>query len=188
MHTGFYSEMELKSLGLKVFGKNVQISIKVSLYNIDKIEIGDNVRIDDFAILIGPIRMGSYIHIGAGSILTGGELGIILENFTGISSGCKIFSVTDDYSGSSMANPMIPRKFRQITSNKIIFKKHSIIGSNSVILPFSGGLEEGVSVGALSLVSRPTKSYGVYFGLPARRIAERSKELLQYEKEFLREV
>ena len=62
---GFYSESELKNLGFKKIGSNVLISKKASLYGVSQMEIGDNVRIDDFCILSGNIMLGSNIHISA---------------------------------------------------------------------------------------------------------------------------
>lgn len=61
----FYSEKELKKMKFKRIGKNVQISKKSSIYSPDKIEIGNNVRIDDFAILSGNIIIGDFVHISA---------------------------------------------------------------------------------------------------------------------------
>lgn len=49
----FYTEAELKELGLKSFGKSVLLSKKVSIYGAKNISIGNNVRIDDFCILSG---------------------------------------------------------------------------------------------------------------------------------------
>lgn len=54
-------------------------------------QIGDNVRIDDFCILSGEITLGSNIHIGAYSALYG-SMGIELENNTGISPRSTLFS------------------------------------------------------------------------------------------------
>jgi galactoside O-acetyltransferase len=61
----FYTVEELKELGLKSCGHNVLLSKKASLYGINKIEIGNNVRIDDFCILSGSIKLGTNIHIAA---------------------------------------------------------------------------------------------------------------------------
>ncbi|RDU66514.1 transferase [Helicobacter didelphidarum] len=182
---GFYSVDELQELGLKSIGKNVLLSRLARFYGVEQISIGDNVRIDDFVILSGNITIGSFIHIGAGSILTGGSEGIIVENFVSISSACKIFSTSDDYSGESMSNPTIPNAYKNIISRPIHIGKHAMMGSTSIVLPSSMGLSEGVSVGALSVVIRPTKPYGIYMGNPARRILERSKNLLELEKNFL---
>jgi len=70
----FYSTKELASLGLKRYGENVLISRKCSIYGAQSIEIGDNVRIDDFCILSGHIILGSNIHISAYVALFGGVL------------------------------------------------------------------------------------------------------------------
>ncbi|WP_444979507.1 acyltransferase, partial [Helicobacter cinaedi] len=87
-----------------------------------------------------------------------------------------------------LTNPMIPSNFKSVSTSKIVLQKHCIVGAGSVILPSSKGLSEGVSVGALSLVVRPTKPFGIYFGNPAKRILERSKNILTLEKEFLKSL
>lgn len=46
--TSFYSEDELKSIGLKTYGENVLISRFARIYGAKNISIGNNVRIDDF--------------------------------------------------------------------------------------------------------------------------------------------
>lgn len=185
--SGFYTLDELAELGINLptNPKNIFISKKASLYNAHRISVGNYIRIDDFAILSGNIQLGNFIHIGAGAILSGGEVGIVLEDFCGLSQRVSLFSSSDDYSGESLTNPMIPARFKCVSTTKLILQKHCIVGAGSVILPSSNGLSEGVSVGALSLVVRPTQPFGIYFGNPARKIAQRSKNLLVLEREFL---
>ena len=84
MCTSFYTNDELLDLGFQCVGSHVLISRKASLYGTKGMQIGDNVRIDDFCILSGEITLGSNIHIGAYSALYG-SMGIELENNTGIS-------------------------------------------------------------------------------------------------------
>tara|TARA_Y100000385_G_C12735273_1_gene484476 strand:+ start:412 stop:558 length:147 start_codon:yes stop_codon:yes gene_type:complete len=48
MTNSYYSQNELKRLGLCRVGKGVLISKKASIYQASKLSIGDNVRIDDF--------------------------------------------------------------------------------------------------------------------------------------------
>ena len=184
---GIYSIDEIVELGIKIpkNPKNIFISKKVSFHHAERISIGNDVRIDDFAILAGNISIGNFVHIAAGAILSGGEVGIVMEDFCGLSYRVSVFVASDDYSGESLTNPMIPSSFKCVNTSKIILQKHCIVGAGSVILPSSKGLSEGVSVGALSLVSRPTKPFGIYFGNPAKRILERSKNILTLEKEFL---
>ena len=68
--------------------------------------------------------------------------------------------------------------------SKDFFGKHVIVGSGSVILP-GVALEDGVAVGALSLVSKDCKAFGIYAGNPARRVKERKRDLLELEKQFV---
>ena len=110
------SSVQLEKLGLKKYGYNVKISDKASLYGCENIEIGSNVRIDDFCILSagdGGIKLENNIHIGCYSSLIGKEL-IHMKNFSGLSSRVSILSSTDDYSGNFMTNPTIPKKFSNI--------------------------------------------------------------------------
>ena len=95
MCTSFYTNDELLDLGFQCVGSHVLISRKASLYGTKGMQIGDNVRIDDFCILSGEITLGSNIHIGAYSALYG-SMGIELENNTGISPRSTLFSAMDD--------------------------------------------------------------------------------------------
>ena len=114
--TSFYTEKELSSLGLKKYGRNVKISRHASIYGAQNISIGDNVRIDDFCILSGHIELGSYIHIAAYSALYGGEAGIFISDFANLSSRISVYSVSDDYSGTTLTSPMIPDKNKHVIS------------------------------------------------------------------------
>ena len=186
MDISFYSEAELKALGLASFGENVLISRYARIYGAAKISIGDHVRIDDFCILSGGggITIGSYVHI-APNVSLYGEAGIVLEDFCGISSRTVLYSATDDYSGESLTNPMIPKAFKPtFQAGKITLEKHVLIGTNSTILP---GVElgRGAAVGAHSLVTKSCAPWGIYVGVPAKKIKERSKNILELEKQFL---
>ena len=185
----FYSVEELKKLGIKLNNpRNILVSKKISMYNTHLMEFGNNIRIDDFAILSGKIKIGNFVHIASYVGLYANENQINIEDFVSISSKVNIFSSSDDYSGEYLANPTIPNQFKNITCNEINIKKHSMIGASSVILPTSFGLEEGVSVGAMSLVMRKTQPWGIYFGIPARKIANRNRNVLNLEKELMQSM
>jgi serine acetyltransferase len=53
MATSFLSREKLMEIGFKSIGENVLLSSKASIYGPENIEIGNNVRIDDFCILSG---------------------------------------------------------------------------------------------------------------------------------------
>lgn len=174
----FYAEWELRELGIKKVGKSVLVSKKASLYGADVIEIGDYVRIDDFCILSGNIRIGSYIHISAYTSMYGGICGgIIMEDYTTISSRCAVYACSDDYSGDYMTNAVIPAKYKNVREEKVELKKYSIVGSGCTILP-GVTIGEGAAVGAMSLVNRSLDEWGIYVGIPCRRMKERKKNLL----------
>jgi len=44
---------------------------------------------------------------------------------------------------------------------------------------------EGTTVGALSLVKASLAEWGIYAGVPARRLRDRSRDLLALERELL---
>ena len=182
---GFYKREELEKIGFKSLGENVLISDKCSIYSPEKIEIGNNVRIDDFCILSGDIKIGNYIHIAAFSALFGGA-GIEMEDFCGLSARGLVYSVSDDYSGEFLTNPMVPEKYRDVSKGKVIFKKHSLVGAGSILLP-GVILEEGTAVGANSVITKSTQEWSIYVGSPAKKIKDRKKDLLELEKQFLEE-
>jgi len=185
--TSFYTEEELKEIGFKKIGKDVLISRKASIYSPENISIGNNVRIDDFCILSGKIRLGNFIHIAAGCYLFGGTEGIEMEDFTGLSSRVVIYSVTDDYSGEALTNPTVLEKYRNIILGKVEIGKHVIIGTAATILP-NVKIGEGSAIGAMSLVTKDIPEWSIAVGIPAKVVNKRKKNLLELERKFLEEI
>jgi acetyltransferase-like isoleucine patch superfamily enzyme len=175
----FYSQKELTDIGLKHYGENVLISRFARFYSPEKIEIGNNVRIDDFCILSGNITIGSNIHISAYVGMYGAK-GIILEDYTGISPRSTLYSAMDDFSGNYLIGPIHPIELTNVTGGEIKIRKFAQIGANSVVFP-NITIGEGVVVGAFSLVTKSLDDWGIYAGIPAtwRRARERKvKELI----------
>lgn len=184
MECSYMEYAELKELGFKKIGKDVKISRFSNFYGIENIVIGDYVRIDDFCILSGLIEIGNYVHINPFSGLFGGEKGILLGDFVNLSSKVIIYAVSDDYSGKTMTSPLIPKQYTGIKHERVIIEKNSIIGTGSTVLP-GVVVKEGTAIGAMSLVNRDTTEWGIFAGIPARRIKDREKELLRLQLEFL---
>jgi len=80
--------------------------------------------------------------------------------------------------------PMVSKKYTNVIGGPVVIGKYSQIGANSIILP-NIEIGEGVSVGALSLVNKSLADWGIYAGVPAKYIKERSKLLLNLEREFI---
>lgn len=178
----FMTPEQISEMGFRSVGQNVLLSDRASYYNCENISIGSNVRIDDFCVLsagAGGIEIGDYVHVAVYSSLIG-EGKIVLSDYAGISSKVSIYSSNDDYSGAYMTNPMVPAEFTNVRSADVTIGKHVIVGSGSVILP-GVVLEEGVAVGALSLVSKKCEAFGIYSGVPVRRIKDRKKNIKELE-------
>jgi acetyltransferase-like isoleucine patch superfamily enzyme len=183
---GYWEEGALVTFGFRSVGKNVRIAKNCTIVGLNNISFGDGVRIDGNTLIVassGHVTIGSYVHIGGACSLGGGG-GITLEDFSGLSQGVKIYSVSDDYSGESLTNPCVPINYKKVQSSPVSIGRHVIVGSGSVILP-GVTIGEGSSVGALSLVNRSLDAWGVYFGAPAKRLKSRAKNLLLLETEFL---
>lgn len=181
----YLSKGKIKEMGFNYVGANVKLSDKASFYNCKNIIIGDNVRIDDFCVLSAGekgIEIGDHVHISVFSSLIG-DGKIKLCEFSGISSRVSIYSSSDDYSGQYMTNPTIPVEFTGVTHADIHIGRHAIVGAGTIILP-GATLEDGVAVGALSVVSKRCNAYGVYSGVPLKRIKERKKGMLDKEELF----
>ena len=184
--TSFYGIDELKNIGFKLVGENVLLSKKASFYGESEISFGNNIRIDDFCILSGKITIGNYVHIAAGSYLIAGDKGITIDDFAGCSHHVCIYSKSDDYSGKSLTNPTIPDKYKNLIEGEVYIEKYVIIGAGSIILP-SVRVGEGSAIGSLSLVDKSTEPWKIYFGSPAKPVNNRSKKILDLQKEFLTE-
>jgi acetyltransferase-like isoleucine patch superfamily enzyme len=180
----YLNEEKLREMGFKSVGANVKVSDKAAIYTPELIEIGDNSRIDDFCVISGKVQLGRNVHIAPHCLVAGGELGITMEDFSGLAYFVQVFSQSDDYSGKTMTNPTVPKEYKNEYKAAIHIGRHVIVGSGSVIFP-GVTLAEGCSVGALALVTKSTLPWGIYVGNPAKRLRDRSQDLLKLEEEML---
>ena len=140
--------------------------------------MGSHVIIDDFAFL-GPheeLTIGNYIHLSSHlSIVGGGK--VYLSDFSGYSTGVRILSGTDEFSGAGLTNSTIPPEFRCVQRSSVWIGPHVAIGANVVILP-GVCIGEGAAVVPGSVVNRDLAPWGLYGGWPARRIKPRPKDAI----------
>ncbi len=184
-----YSPFELEQLGFKHIGSNVHISRKASFYGIERISIGNHVRIDDFCVISagnGGIYLGNYIHIAVHSTIIGAGT-VRLADYCNISARVSIYSSNDDYSGEYMTNPMIDPLYTNVQHDSVTLEKHVVIGASSVVLP-GVTINEGSAIGALSLVNNSVSSWGVYAGQPVTFRKKRKQGLLLHEQAFIATV
>jgi len=157
---------------------------QTKIIGVEHIDFGKYIILDDFTFIYTKEKMiiGDYVHIASFSSISGaGEC--IIEDLCAISSGCRIFTSSDDFTQHGFGNSTICNTFRNLTTKPIHIKKFSIIGANSVILP-GVIIGEGVSVAANSVVSKNLAPWGIYLG--NKRIGERKKsEIMKNYEKFL---
>ena len=181
----YLSDEDLYSSGFKRLGKNIKIHSKASLYGLEQIEIGSHVRIDEFVVIIatGSLVIGDYVHIPNFCFL-GAKNGISIGNFVTFAPGVKIFSASDDYDGGFLTGAATPREMTGGMHLPVAIQDHVLIGSGSIVLP-GCTIGKGCSIGALSLVKSNLIPWGIYAGIPVKRLRDRKQELLKYEKRLL---
>lgn len=176
-------------IGVAKIGQDVTIWPQAKIISPEVVSLGDSVIIDDFVFIMGcqKTSLGSFIHIASFTSITGaGEL--VMEDFTTLSSGIRLFTGTDDYLGGSLTNSTVPYPYRKPIRSFVRINKHAIVGANSVILP-GVVIGEGVAVGANSLIKDDCQPWTIYAGSPARAIRPRPKErILELEAQLRQEV
>ena len=185
MASDFYTAQEVRKIGFKAIGKNIKISRSCIFFNAHLISMGDNVRIDANCVISANhelVIFGSYVHIGVGCYING-SFGVELQDFCGLSSGVRLFTSSDDYSGEFLTNPTVPPELTNPFNSSVVISKYVNIGSNSVIMP-GVIIGEGSVVGSLSLVNKTIKSWGVYFGSPVIRLSDRKKNVINLSKKI----
>jgi acetyltransferase-like isoleucine patch superfamily enzyme len=178
-----YDEHDPAHEGFRHLGRNIRIARNCTIVGAENISLGDNVRIDGFCSLIaggaGELKIGDYVHVGGYCSLLASD-GLFIDDFSTLSWGCKVFTRSDAYSGNAMTNPTVPGEFTNVKCGPVRLQKHCAVGAGAVLLP-DIELEEGCAVGALSLVTKSLPAWNIYSGVPARRVAARSRALLDLE-------
>jgi len=173
------------NLGLAQVGQDVTIWPMAKIVAPEVISIGDSVIIDDFVFIMGgqTTKIGSFVHIASFTSITGGGE-LIMEDFTGLSGGVRIYTGNEDYSGGCLTNPSVPFPYRIPSRSFVHIKKHAIIGANTVILP-GVVIGEGAAIGANSLVTKDCEPWKIYFGSPAKAIKNRpAQKLIELETQL----
>ena len=164
------------TIGFASVGQDVTIWPEAKIVMPEVISVGNSVIIDDFVFIMGGAKtiIKSFIHIASFTSITGGGE-IVMEDYSALSSGVRVYSGNEDYTGGCMTNPAVPAPYRIPVRSFVHLKKHAIVGANSVILP-GVIIGEGAVVGANSLVTKDCEPWTIYVGSPARPLRGRPRE------------
>lgn len=180
----FLEPADLEKLPFARCGHDVLIDDTVRIVGCGNIALGDNVRIDAHVVIIasGQITIGSYVHISAHCYLEG-RGGIVLNDFANLSSYVGLHSVSDDFSGRSLTNPMTPEHLKCLHQGKIVVGRHAVLGAKSTVLP-GVHIGDGGVLGAHSMAKEDIAAWTICAGVPARPVRIRSRDLLALEREM----
>jgi acetyltransferase-like isoleucine patch superfamily enzyme len=153
------------------------ISLRASIYG--AVTVDPSSRIDDFAVLSGEITVGRCVHIACHCSLIGE---IVLEDFSGLSGGVRIYAKSDDYSGEWMTNPTVPAHLARVDARPVRIGRHAIVGANAIILP-GVTVGEGAAIGAAALITKDVLAWAIVVGRN-EVIGERKRRVLQLETEL----
>lgn len=181
----------------KQCGINVTIDIGVSIDGAELISVGDNVYIDKYCIIAtgqkltgkikrkpnkefkgkeGEIIIGNNIHIAQFCILMGYG-GIEMEDNCVMSSGCKVYSLTNTANDLDIPNEIIsimPYSQAPFLLSPIVLKENVWLGLNTIIMP-SVIFKKNSFVVSNSLVCSSFEENSYIAGQPAKNVRERFK-------------
>ena len=149
-------------------GKDVHIAEKCNIKGIENINIKNNVTIGPNSLLW---TTGAKIFI-KDKVIIGPKLSIITGNH-------KINMI-----GKYMADITVDEK-DECDDQDVIIERDVWIGANVTILK-GVTITEGCVIGSGTILTKSTEPYGVYAGVPGKRIAERftTQEIEEHRKQL----
>ena len=149
------------------------------LADIQSSNIGENTNIWQFTVVLPNARIGNDCNICSHCFI---ENQVIIGDRVTLKSGVYLWDGTeienDVFIGpnATFCNDRYPKsKNKNFKLEKIIVRQGASIGANATILK-GVVVAEGCVIGAGTVLTKSTEPYGIYAGVPGRRIAERFTE------------
>ena len=151
--------------------------LRKTYYKISGVKIGKNSSFHWRTQFFCPsgISVGENTLIGANAFLDGRNK-IVIGNNVNLSMDVSIWTEQHDYNDANFGT----------IGDKVVIEDYCWISHRSIILP-GVKIGKGSVVAAGSVVTRDIEPYSVVGGIPAKKIADRSRDLtytLKYHKPF----
>lgn len=143
---------------------------------LDYLVVGAYSIIDNYCYFSTKVELGDFCHIGPNCTFGGGnKYTIFIGDHTGISSGVRIYTCSDDFVNDLIG--IYPKIDRNYIKGNVRFMGINGVGANTVIMP-NNDIPEGVAIGAMSFVPTNFKfePWSVYFGVPIKKLCSRNKK------------
>lgn len=184
---GLFLRKKFYPLLFKKIGKGVVFGKSLTIRHPEKIEFGDRVIIDDYALIdgrgsgdkgirlgaetivgrytvilskVGGISIGRHCNVGAFTNIVA-QGGIEIEDWVQIAGGCKI-------SGGLFTFHMTDKDevaFSRYTKGNIVIKEKSYLGGNTLVMD-GVTIGKGCMTGAGSVVMQNIPEYSIYMPKP----------------------
>jgi acetyltransferase-like isoleucine patch superfamily enzyme len=163
---------------LATCGEDVFISANVEIRRPQLCRLGAHIAIDSGFYCTTQTLLGDYIHIGPYVSVIGGAAAVLrMAGFNTVGAGSRILCASDEFLGAGLSG-IAPAKFRdQVRVEPVIFELFACIGTNVVLHP-GVTLAEGSVIGSCSLVTKSTRPWTIYRGIPARPWKKRPRAKL----------
>lgn len=156
-------------------GDHVQVFCHALILKPEMIELGDAVRIDDYARIEGGqgIKIGKCVHIASfAGILAGGRAEI--GDFCGIAQGARLITGAGHPFEEMLPVQLPPEDPYHRRPGFIVLGRYAFVGANAVVLP-NITVGEGAVVGAGAVVTRDVAPWAIVRGVPAQITGTRER-------------
>ncbi len=154
--------------------------------NREVFHVGAHSQIDDFVFLnIGTeCRIGRNVHIASFCSIIGGGT-FLMDDFSGLSAGCRMVTGSDDFTGPWLTNPTVPSEFTNVRRSTIHLKRHAVLGTNVIVFP-GVTIGEGAAVGAGAIVRKDLQPWTIYAGTNPKPVGKRDQvDITALEQKYL---
>lgn len=175
----YYSTEDLIGQGFVGIDDSVLIHRTATIVNPTSIRWGRNIRIDAQTVITAgktDCYIGNYVHIST-HVFIAGRAGFIIDDYSGLASGVRALSTSDNFSGKTLTGPTHAASLIDVAEHRIKIGQHAVAGANAVMMP-GAELGEGAILGSLSLAKTALRPWTIYGGVPAKPLKSRSRELL----------
>lgn len=138
-----------------------------------RIVIGAHTFIYDFVVIravggSGDIEIGEHCYINANSVIYSGA-GVKFGNYVLLGPGCVVAPANHAFGRVDL--PIRHQGFMP-SRGGVVIEDDVWVGANCALLD-GAHIGTGAVIAAGAVVSRPVEPYGIYGGVPARKIGER---------------
>lgn len=171
--------------GLNLMGDNIRERLKhcgedVVIHPLCKMIRSENAELDDAVHLLDNVFIdaGKSLKIGKYSIITWfslieGGANTYIGDRVFVGPGTKILTSTYKLNGVYAAE-FLPDEYQDIMYGDIRIEDDAYLGANCIIMP-GVTIHEGAVAGANCLVNKDLEPWGIYVGVPCKKIGERQK-------------